>query len=370
MRESKLRVTNYDNFKDASLFIEEYFEAEKRMKEIRDFFQSFYMSKLIRSEDVFKTNPSYVLLGEHDCSHSWLSEVAQGEVSLHSFTSAYSRRKDKASKKEAAEELKHKISEFLRSHWSCYYVLDCHNVLHEFVPVEAKETIKVSFNKKEILISGHYFVGAQMFGDFSQPEEFITKVKRTIVIDPSNNNVINVMETSSSHKTVKLSKRDCKIEYRNDFKSHAFVEIDGNVICDTFNFKNPYDSIRAYIKEKYANYERGYNRVVYFSSGHSTTQPNIYIAKDEKEIKSIHRAIIRKFKDEFKETFGKELKAEHLDRFTPIIWKREDVIRECYKKPVEEFEVCEEDGIPEEDFPIVKWYNCKTKQNILEETQS
>ena len=40
-----LVVTNYDNFKDATFFIEQYFEAEKRMKNIQDFFQSFYMSK-------------------------------------------------------------------------------------------------------------------------------------------------------------------------------------------------------------------------------------------------------------------------------------------------------------------------------------
>ena len=369
MRESKLRVTNYDNFKDASVFIEEYFEAEKRMKEIRDFFQSFYMSRLILSEDVCKTNPAYMSFGEYDCSDSWFSKVAQSEVYLYSnFTmSSYRRCKDKSSKKEDVERIKPIVSDFLRGPWSCYYVLDCHNVLHEFIPVAAKDTIKVTFNEKEIHISGHYYVGAQMIGDFSQPEEYITGVKRTIVIDPNNNNVIKVNQSTMSHKTIKLCKRDCGIYRKNDYKSHAFVEIDGTTICDTFNFKNPYDSIRAYIKEKYANYERGYNRVVYFSSGHSTTQPNIYIAKDEKEIKSIHRAIIRKFKDEFKETFGKELKAEHLDRFTPIIWKREDVIRECYKKPVEEFEVCEEDGIPEEDFPIVKWYNCKSKQNILEE---
>ena len=54
-------ITNYDNFKDASLFIKQYFEAEKRMKDIQNFFQSFYMSKLIRSEDVYKLKPKYVI---------------------------------------------------------------------------------------------------------------------------------------------------------------------------------------------------------------------------------------------------------------------------------------------------------------------
>ena len=364
----KLRITNYDNFKDASVFIKEYFEAEKRMKEINDFFQSFYMSKLILSEDVFKTHPTYVSLGRFDSSDSWLKEVSQREVSLYNFNMAsYSRCKDKASKREDAEEIKHVISEFLRGDWSCYFVLDSDNILHEFIPVAAKDTIKVKFNEKEISISGYYFVGSQMIEDFSQPVEYITRVTKTIVIDPSNNNVIKVSQSTSSHKTVKLSRRDSKIYYRSDFKTHAFVEIDGNIICDTFNFKNPYDSIRAYIKERFANHERGYNRVVFFSAGHTSTQPNIYVARDEEELDFINKEIIKRFSKEFKETFGKPLEVSHLDRFKPIIWLRDDVIRECYKKPVEEFEVFEEDGIPEEDFPIVKWYNCKTKKYILEE---
>lgn len=363
----KLRITNYDNFKDASVFIKEYFEAERRMKEISNFFQSFYMSKLILSEDVYKTNPAYMSFGEYDCSDSWFSKVTQHEVYCNFTMSSYRRCKDKSSKKEDVEKIKNIVSEFLRGPWSCYYVLDCHNVLHEFIPVAAKDTIKVTFNEKEIQISGHYYVGAQMIGDFSQPEEYITGIKRTIVIDPNNNNVIKVIQSTMSHKTIKLHKRDCGIYYKSDYKSHAFVEIDGIVICDTFKFKNPYDSIRDYIKEKYANYEKGYNRVVFFTAGHTSTQPNIYVAKDEEELDSINKEIIKKFNKEFKETFGKALKVRHLDRFKSIIWLRDDVIKECYKKPVEEFEVFEEDGIPEEDFPIVKWYNCKTKKYILEE---
>jgi len=368
VKQSKLVVTNYDNFKDASVFIKEYFEAEKRMKEISDFFQSFYMSKLILSEDVFKTHPAYVSLGRFDSSDSWFKQVAQREISLYSFNMAsYSRCKDKASKREDAEEIKHDISEFLRGDWSCYFVLDCNNILHEFVPVTAKDTIKVKFNEKEISISGYYFKGTQTIGDFGQPEEYITRVTRTIVIDPNNNNVIEVNQTTLSHKTVKLSRRDSKIYYSGDIKTHAFVEIDSNIICDTFDFKNPYDSIRDYIKERFANYEKGYNRVIFFTPGHTSTQPNIYVARDADELDSINKEIIKKFNKEFKETFGKTLKVNHLDRFKPIIWLRDDVIRECYKKPVEEFEVSEEDGIPEEDFPIVKWYNCKTKKFILEE---
>jgi len=33
-QKSDFIITNYDNFKDASLFIKQYFEAEKKMKDI------------------------------------------------------------------------------------------------------------------------------------------------------------------------------------------------------------------------------------------------------------------------------------------------------------------------------------------------
>jgi hypothetical protein len=360
----KLKITNYDNFKDASVFIREYFEAERRMKEICDFFQSFYMSKLVKSEDIYKMNPSFISLGEYENYDSWCDHILDHEV----FTGFATKVKYKAYKKnnreidrEHVDKIRDTISMMVRNQWSCYFVFDKDNVLHEFVPVEAKDTIKVIFDEKTIKITGYYYTGFQERGDFSQPEESITKVTKTIFIDPSNNNVIDVKTNTEYANTIKLNSKKVDLRYK-EIRKHAYSHS-----VDTFDYVNPYKVIRDYIESKYANYYEGYERVLFHSAGHRTHQGPIYIAKDKKEIDSIFRDIIKKYKDIYKEAFGKDLTKSDLDRYKTILWTRDKVIAECYKKHPEEFEDYEEDGIPEEDFPLVKWYRISTKKFILEE---
>lgn len=367
----KLRITNYDNFKDASVFIKEYFEAERRMKEINDFFQSFYMSKLIKSEDIVKLNPSFMSFGEYDQYDSWSYCIVDNEVYLGNANKNKYRHYKKDNHeidKEHVNKIRDTISMMLRNQWSCYFVFDSENVLHEFVPVGAKNTIKVSFDQESIKISGFFYTGWQARGDFSQPEETITKVVRTIYIDPSNNNVIDVKTHSEIEKTVKLNSRKVDLGYRETrnhaYVPHTFVHVNS---IDTFDYVNPYKVMRDYIEEKYANWNDGYYRVVYNSPSHTYNQGPIYLAKDSKDLSRIFRNIISKHKGLFKESFGQDLTKENLERYKTILWTRDEAIKESYKKHPEEFEVFEEDGIPEEDFPIVKWYNCKSKKCILEE---
>jgi len=365
---NKLKITNYDNFKDASVFIREYFEAEKRMKEISDFFQSFYMSKLIRSEDICKTNPSFISLGDYDVYDSWTYSIVDHEVYLgFNSMSDYDRmkKKGKSVDKEHTDNLKSKISMMLRGDYACYFVFDKDNILYEFVPVEAKDTIRVTFDETSIKITGHYYTGYQHRGDFNQPEEYITKIVRVIRIDPSNNNVIDVKTYSEDHKTIKLSSRHVDLGYR-ETKKHAWSE---SQTVDTFNYVNPYKVMRDYIEDNYANYQNGYYRVIFHTCGSRSNQGPCYIAKDKKELDSIYKNIIRKHKGIFKEVFAKDLTKSELDRYRPLLWLRDDVINECYKKHPDEFEVYEEDGIPKEDFPLVKWYRCTTKKFILEENE-
>ena len=61
--EQKLVVTNYDNFKNADFFIEQYFKAQEMLKEVNDFFASFVSSKLFTSSQLRNLSPSY--LGNH-----------------------------------------------------------------------------------------------------------------------------------------------------------------------------------------------------------------------------------------------------------------------------------------------------------------
>lgn len=364
--EKKLVVTNYDNFKDAQFFIEQYFEAEERMKNIQEFFQSFYMSKLIHSEDVNKLKPKYVIFDDYDFgSHSWFKEIARHDLYLDPYNrNTYKRLKSVDMNK--LNKLLYEISIRLRNEWACYYILDKDNVLHEFIPVEAKDTIKISFDKKSIYITGYYFYGFQSSGSFGQAEESITKIVKTIIIDPSNNNVLD-LKTSEKHiSTHKISKH---LGY-HECHSHVWVEFDDYRTLDTFNYINPYDQIKEYIEDNYANYYNGYIRKEYFTAGSCSRGSLTYLAKDKDELDSIYNDIIEHNKDIFKKVFGIELTKEHLLRYNYLLNLRENAIKESCREIIDYQENYEKMcRIPENKYPLVIWYKSNTHKYILNEDE-
>lgn len=364
----KLVVTNYDNFKNAQFFIDQYFEAEERMKNIQEFFQSFYMSKLISSEDVYKLKPKYVVFGNYEYSYSWFNILAGDDIYLRSYTlHNYNKKEDR---KEDIDEnnltkLLNEISMRLRKDWACYYVLDSNNVLHEFIPVEAKDTIKIAFNKNEIFIKGYYFYGFQTTGSFGQAEEYVSKITKTIVVDPSNNNVLRV-ETSSKHiSTEKLTKH---LRFHECY-SHAWISIDNEKYLDTDVYVNPYTQIEKYIKNNYAEYYKSYIRKTYFSAGSSSSQGPIYLAKNQEELDAIYKDIIEHKKELFMKMFGVELTKEHINKFNYLLRLRDDAIKESYKniENIDDYDYEKMKTIPENEFPLVVWYKCNTHKNLLEE---
>ena len=360
----RLKITNYDNFKDSSVFINEHFEAERRMEEIRRFFQSFYMSKLIKSEDICKLSPSFISFGEYDVLGSWFKEIAGSDIYLYGQCMSTYRDKKRSAKclaaerKERSDEIKHEISKFLRNKWSCYYVLDKDNILHEFVPVSAADTIEVEFDKQSIYIRGHYYYGCISRGDFGKVTESVCKIVKTVVIDPSNNNVIRV---ESQHICRPTQMSSVKLSH-GEVKSHAWSRD-----LDTFSFVNPYDAMREYIKEKYASWNDGYERIVYSRKGHCHRQAPICVARDKAELSKIHKDIIKAHKALFKDTFGETLSLSDLKRYEPLIWLRDDAIKECFKDWPEEFEYEPIDNVSEDKFPIVQWRKLSTNRDIMQE---
>ena len=361
-QKSDFIITNYDNFKDASLFIKQYFEAEKRMKDIQNFFQSFYMSKLIRSEDVYKLKPKYVVFGKYDTSHSWFDIIVDDDLYLSSYCiSKFNRKNELKQEISHIGELLKEISTRLRNDWACYYILDANNILHEFIPIKAVDTIKVTFDKESIFITGHYFYGFQMNGDFGMAEEHISQVTKTIVIDPSNNNVLTV-KTSVKHITTQKIKKHLG---SHECYTHAWVNaaVDGDF--DTFEYVNPYKQIKKYIEDNYANYYKGYICTVYFNSGHSGSYGPIYLVKNKKELESIYNDIIEHNKDIFKEVLGIELNKKHLSRYDDLFQLRSTAIKEAYKDINLTYGKME--NIPENTYPLTLWYKCNTHKNLLEE---
>jgi len=361
---NELTITNYDNFKDAQFFIEQYFEAEERMKNIKEFFQSFYMSKLISSEEVYKLKPKYVIFDDYNFgSHSWFKEITRHDLYIDSYN-RHTYKKLKSIDMNNLNKILYEISIRLRNEWACYYVLDSDNLLHEFIPVAAKDTIKISFDKKSISITGYYFYGFQSNGSFSQAEESVTKVIKTIIIDPSNNNVLDV-KTSEKHVSTKkigkhLGHHECHF--------HAWVELDDYHTLDTFNYINPYTRIKEYIEDKYANYYKGYIRKEYFTAGSCSCGTLTYLAKDQDELDSIYDDIIDHNKDIFKKMFGIELTKEHLLKYNYLLNLRENAIKESCKDIANCHEDYEEmSKIPENRYPLVIWYRSNTHKYILDE---
>ena len=355
-QKSDFIITNYDNFKDASLFIKQYFEAEKRMKDIQEFFRSFYMSKLIHSEDVYKFKPKYVVFGEYDTLHSWFNIIARDDLYLDGYTLSRYKHKDELNTEKYVGELLKEISMRLRGDWACYYILDANNILHEFIPVKAADTIKITFDKESICISGYYFYGSQMTGDFGMSEEHIYKITKTIVIDPTNNNVLRV-STSDRHVSTQKIK---KYMTSHDFFVHGWVNSSIDRTFDTFNYINPYKQIQQYIEDNYACYDKGYIRTKFISPGHKTYHNPAYLAKNQKELNSIYNDIIEHNKDIFMKMFGVKLTIKHLSKYKQLLWLREDAIKESYKD-------IDIKHIPENKFPIIAWYKCSTNKNLLEE---
>ena len=54
-KQNNLIITNYDNFKNADFFKQQYLKAQEMIKEVNDFYKSFCMSKLLTSSDLKKS---------------------------------------------------------------------------------------------------------------------------------------------------------------------------------------------------------------------------------------------------------------------------------------------------------------------------
>ena len=203
----KLVVTNYDNFKNADFFKKQYLQAQEMIKEVNDFYKSFCMSKLLTSKDLVMLKP-YLLINCPWSSHfifpdykydmyinarlngkkcdEW--DLPSGDDENKSFAEIL---------KDARDYTNICISDLNTifskdSQYDCYYVLDQNNCVQEFIPVKCKDTISIDFSGDDIKISGYYYSYSETGAPHGNARSDINKVIRTIYINSSNNNVIDV----------------------------------------------------------------------------------------------------------------------------------------------------------------------------------
>ena len=203
----KLVVTNYDNFKNADFFKKQYLQAQEMIKEVNDFYKSFCMSKLLTSKDLVMLKP-YLLI---NCP--WSSHFIFPDYKYDMYINARLNGKkcdewnlpsgDDESKsfaeilKDARDYTNICISDLNTifskdSKYDCYYVLDQNNCVQEFIPVKCKDTISIDFSGDDIKISGYYYSYSETGAPHGNVRSDINKVIRTIYINSSNNNVIDV----------------------------------------------------------------------------------------------------------------------------------------------------------------------------------
>lgn len=203
----KLVVTNYDNFKNADFFKKQYLQAQEMIKEVNDFYKSFCMSKLLTSKDLVMLKP-YLLI---NCP--WSSHFIFPDYKYDMYINARLNGKkcDKWNLPSGDDENK-SFAEILKdardytnicisdlntifskdSQYDCYYVLDQNNCVQEFIPVKCKDTISIDFSGDDIKISGYYYSYSETGAPHGNARSDINKVIRTIYINSSNNNVIDV----------------------------------------------------------------------------------------------------------------------------------------------------------------------------------
>jgi hypothetical protein len=217
----KLVVTNYDNFSNASFFIDQYYKAKDMLEEVDNFFKSFIMSKLVTIEDLGKHKVCKIDAGEwlrafrkkdvfmqkiqsQDESEKYTHENSfyDDDNHFHVGKTHYFYNKD-IQKKIVAEsiELLQKSKYMNSSKYRTLFVIDENGVLHDFIPECLKDEIKIDFNSKAIIVSGKYYHYHEWPAQFGKSKSSMEEITVKIVIDPSNNNVIGVLRDSKEIQT-------------------------------------------------------------------------------------------------------------------------------------------------------------------------
>ena len=269
-----LVVTNYDNFKNADFFIEQYFKAQEMIKEVDDFFASFVSSKLFTSSQLRNLSPTY--LGNHSDYSSefiWTNNFVERKLMDKGYDSKISHIYDEETntyrykkrdyeeyhppltideynkvKKELTnncKEICNTITDIIEdTKFDCYYVLKEDNSLEEFIPVASKDTIKFDFQKDKgyIIISGYFYHYHEWGAQWGNSESKLDKVIKYIYVDRNTNNVVKV---ESKSETVRKGNADGK-SYWDSHSDYCLSSMNKNAV-NTQSFNNVIKNLKHYL---------------------------------------------------------------------------------------------------------------------------
>ena len=199
---TKLKATNYDNYKNAEFFIKQYFLAQDMLDEVQKFFDSFMMSKLMTIDQIKGLKVTNIDFGD------WIEHVDSSK-----FNGRQRSIMSSCEVTEYGKPVKHffnpvmykeKVESFLKDEicknsklWStkygCYWVIDKDGTLYDFVPIASKDSIKIDFSSGAIVISGKYYSYYEYGGQWGKCKFNKEEITVKIVINPDNNNVEGVV---------------------------------------------------------------------------------------------------------------------------------------------------------------------------------
>lgn len=308
----KLVITNYDNFKNADFFINQYFKAEEMIKEVNDFFQSFYFSKLLTSKDLINIHPKS-FGGEYN-NICWTNKIVDWNLCDNCHAYELSKDFDNSYWKHSVEELEKiaqrvnenvkkcmiTIYKMMNNKFDCYYVLTEDNILHEFIPVAAKDSIKVNFKSKQsdnIIIEGCYYEYSEYGAQWGKCEYSLYKIIKKIYINRYNNNVVKVIGERKKINGGEVGGKN----YWSNHDHYCMSELDGGI--STASFDHVKKSIKSHIE-----YE---------------TQHWKYDVKSADYLNELIQKLIRetkeKYGERYKNSYGEEITdnyiSNHIDNY-------------------------------------------------------
>ena len=303
MKEEKnLKVTNYDNFKNASFFKKQYFQAQDMLKEVNDFYNSFCMSKLLTAADLKNVKPvmfdkcrwTYNFILPFDYILAVDAVIKKKDYKKYMFPDG--EKKDTKAlinmSKEYALQSIRDLNAIIEEdpQYDCYYVLDQYNVVQEFIPVKCKDTIKIDFSGENIEISGHYFEYSERGVRFGLAEHSVDKIIKKVIINQDNNNVIDV-ETCS--EAVEIGNAGGK-SYWDDHINYEMTDRTLDAVCT-----NKWKGIRARVAREYRDHRKRMRHCCIY-----TNMPDI------------EDILVDRYGEMFKEQFKRPLTRDLVERWT------------------------------------------------------
>lgn len=304
----KLVKTNYDNFKDCKFLMQQYKKAQEMQNEVNGFINSFIMSKLLTAKDLEHISPNIIdhyhwinsfIFPDYEYDYLLLNILKDNKDAKHDEKELEEKTGKSVSevKKEVKEYMAGQLQDFSKiistqEEYDCYFVLDRYNILHEFIPVSAKDSISVEYEEGYMIISGYFYVydGYPVSWKMRNGAwiKEVRQLKKKIYINEETNNVDKVISFLSCPEKTDSA-------YPVDKKYYAATKNQSS----TTTYKCPL--VRRMIMKEYEQFMQENDSMDKFN-------------KNKKTLEEFNQELLEKYSFEFKKVFKRDLTIDYVSK--------------------------------------------------------